>query len=1053
MNAAVRGKGMVAFFLTAAVYAVAAQAAHATDPVAVFNLPAESAHLSVPAFAKQSGLQVLASAGDLDNVTTRAVSGPLKPDVALQRLLDGTPLVMQIKANGAILILRTPAPTVTTAPPAAEPDVVVIIGFHKSYSDAIQMKRRADGISDAISSDGLGRFPDLNAGEALQRVTGVQVNREAASRDATINLRGLPGTYARTTINGQAFAEPILDSSIPLGAFSTDIFSAINVNKSPSAADQPGGLSGNIDLQIEPASSRKPGGFYKVGYEYDDLGGRTSPAATIGYNARLSDRIAVFGVVAVKDESFRRDSINFNAYTALNDLTPGFASAYAGYYAPMASGGVCPSGQTCSVMGTATRGTNGVLFPSDIRELIKTNQGTLVTAAGGIDYKASDTTSLSLSGFSTSRDLGGNSTQMVEIDLRSPLTVVTPTAALFSPGDGNIYVDRVNFSNAQINTSYRAEPVVERTWYLNGALQWREAPWHAKASLVLSHADNDSSQTQVDWRTVPQAGAGNGVSGTFASGGSEIRDFSLMVSPTPAASVTPGPFSWVGLGNPAFQQNANGDQLVVAGSSGYAANDLRSAQLDVDRAFSGPVTQLSGGMRLERDAFVSRGYRTSAEGVDTDDIGGGLLDSGPFNDGFFGGIAGGDYRGAQGIDYAYALSHLRPVTVAPGDVLTATGWINDPTNSAYSANNFSVFDGIASAYFMARLATSVFGVPVHGNTGLRYETTDQRIDALNQKTDLSGNIIYVPETFTQSYHNWLPSLLLSADLTPDLVLRGDAYTTFVRPQPRNLSPATSVVATSDGFDVTYGGYKLKPFTADSVDGALEWYNRRGGLVSLDLFQKTIHNLVAADTSLDQLCPADATALGLGHLRVTGDSCVSDILVNGQPAVVVATGNSNQPNPLTVDGVEFSVQQNFDFLPGAWRILGRNLGGVFNYSYTRISGHNPDGSKAILPGVSSHIYNLIGYYETPRFGVRLVYNYRGPYILSGTGTFTGGPSRVAARSQLDGALSCALSARLTLSLDAYNMTDARRTQYQGVPELARANDYDGRTFTLTLRSTF
>lgn len=1024
MNAAVRRKGMMALFLTAAMCLTAAFPALAARPAIVFNLPAEPARLSIPAFARQSGLQVLASTADLDNVTTKPVSGALTPQAALQKLLDGTPLVMQVKANGAILILRPIAPSLASAPLALPPisgpepaDIVVVIGFRKSYSDAIRMKREASGISDAISSDGLGRFPDLNAGEALQRVTGIQVNREAASRDATINLRGLPGTYARTTINGQAFAEPILDSSIPLGAFNTDIFSAINVDKSPSAADQPGGLSGNIDLQIAPASGRKPGGFFKAGYEYDDLGGRTSPSTTLGGNIRLGDRVALFGVVAVKDESFRRDSINFNAYTPLDAFTPGLT---------------------------------GVLFPSDIRQLIKTNKGTLVTAAGGVDIKASDTTAFSLSGFSTSRDLNGNSTKMVEIDLRSPLTAVTPGAPVFSPGDGNTYLDRFAFSNAQVNTSYRAEPVLERVWYLNGTLQWRSTPWHAKATFVLSRADNRSSQTQIDWRTIPQPGDGNGISGAFSSGGGNIRDYGLTVSPTSALSVTPGPWTWVGPANPAFQQNPNGDQLVVAGSSGYAANDLRAAQFDLDRAFGGsPISQLGGGVRLERDAFVSQGYRTSAKGVDTAGIGGGLLENGPFDGGFFGGIASGDYRGAQSIDYAYALSHLRPVTAAPGDVLTATGWINDPANSAYAANNFGVFDGIASAYVTARLAATVLGVPVHGNTGLRYETTAQRIDALNPTTDIFGKMSYVPRTFVQSYHNWLPSLLLSADLTPDLVLRTAAYSTFVRPQPRNLSPATSIVTTTDGFDVTYGGYKLKPFTADSVDLSLEWYNHRGGLVSFDLFRKVIHNLVAPDTSLAQLCPADATALGLGHLRINGTACVSDIRVNGQPAVIVATGNSNYLNPLTVDGAEFSAQQNFDFLPGLWR----NLGWVFNYSYTQISGHNPDGSRAVLAGVSSHVYNLIGYYETPRFGIRVVYNYRGPYTLTGTGTFTGGPSRVAARSQLDGALSYAVSQRLTLSLDAYNITDARRTQYQGLPAVPRANDYDGRTFTLTLRSTF
>src|SRR6185312_3469066 len=207
------------------------------------------------------------------------------------------------------------------------------------------------------------------------------------------------------------------------------------------------------------------------------------------------------------------------------------------------------------------------------------------------------------------------------------------------------------FDNAQVNTSYRAEPALERVWYLNGTLQWRSTPWQARATVVLSRADNRSSQTQIDWRTVPQPGGGNGISGAFSSGGGNIRDYSLAVSPDPAVSVTAGPWTWAGPANPAFQQNPNGDQLVVAGSSGYAANDLRAAQLDVDRAFDGsPISRLSGGVRLERDAFVSQGYRTSAKGVDTTGLGGGLLDDGPFGDGFFGGIAGGDYRGAQAID-------------------------------------------------------------------------------------------------------------------------------------------------------------------------------------------------------------------------------------------------------------------------------------------------------------------------------------------------------------------------------------------------------------------
>ena len=63
----------------------------------------------------------------------------------------------------------------------------------------------------------------------------------------------------------QPFAQPVLNGSTPLGAFNSDIFSAVTVLKSPSAAEQPGGLSGNIDLRILPVLQRKDGGGVTIG--------------------------------------------------------------------------------------------------------------------------------------------------------------------------------------------------------------------------------------------------------------------------------------------------------------------------------------------------------------------------------------------------------------------------------------------------------------------------------------------------------------------------------------------------------------------------------------------------------------------------------------------------------------------------------------------------------------------------------------------------------------------------------------------------------------------
>jgi TonB-dependent receptor len=192
---------------------------------------------------------------------------------------------------------------------------IVVNGYRKAYEDALKMKRDAIQVTESISADSLGRFPDLNVGEAIQRLVGVQINREADARNATVSLRGLPGAFARTTLNGVGFADPVLSGSTPFGVFNSDIFSAITVIKSPDASDVAGGLSGNFDLRIAPALERKQGGWIKSTYEYNDLGGLGSPAVAGGYNAHVTDNFAVFGVASYHQEKFRRDSLSVNSWS------------------------------------------------------------------------------------------------------------------------------------------------------------------------------------------------------------------------------------------------------------------------------------------------------------------------------------------------------------------------------------------------------------------------------------------------------------------------------------------------------------------------------------------------------------------------------------------------------------------------------------------------------------------------------------------------------------------------------------------------------------------
>jgi TonB-dependent receptor len=931
---------------------------------------------------------------------------------------------------------------------------IIVTGFRESYADALKMKRESVEISDSISEDGLGRFPDLNVGEALARLPGVQINREAGSRDATINIRGLPGTFAEYTINGQAYATPVLDGSTPLGAFNADVFSAISVVKTPSAADQAGGLSGTIDLKIAPALERKDGGFFKVADEYDTLGHYDNPAYTLGYNKHLTDTFAVFGIFAFQKEDFRRDTIFFNAYSPLKPATtPNFASLYSDYYSPFNAAGKCPSGLVCAPTGTGALSTAGVLYPSDNRQSVKYNAGNLKTFAGGMEWAPTDQLKLGLVGFYTDRNLGDSSTDLIEGDMRSTLATINPTVAPVKQGDGNYYVQAFNYSNIQVNASYRKEPLVEQAWDVLGTIEWNTDDWRVTGTAVSSKGTNNGLQTQMDLRQPPTA-AGNGLAGAFNSGGSNIGNYVWNIN-TPTPVVAPaGPWTWGGVKNPPTQTAANGNQLIVAGSSGYATNELNAGQLDVQRSLNAWIfSSVQAGARIERDSYISQGYRTSAQGIQAQNVNSQFLAAEPFASSFFGGT-GGSYlnSGWQTINYSYATSHLQPVTVPAGATLTPTGWLNDPTNSYYSVYNFTVDNDVYAAYLMTKLSFDVFGVQVRGNAGLHYEKTDETIDSQNKEINTAGAIAYVPFKYKQNYNEPLPSVLLMASLPDDLVVRFDYYKTFVRPQLRNLTPSTAVGATASGYSISYGGFNLQPYSADNIDFALEWYNRPGGLFAVDVFEKWMHDLIAPINSLSQLCPPNAAAFGLGTLTVSGTTCYSSILINGQPAVVSAAGNQNVPGTITDRGIELTAQQNLDFLPGLWK----NFGGQVNYTISEIGGNYPGPTgpiPAVLPGVSKKDVNVITYYETNKWGLRLIYGWRDQYTLTGGTTFTGGQSLVAPRGQLDSAFSFHLNDQLSLSLDAYNLTDAARVQYQVSPGIPRQVDYDGRTFTLALHGRF
>jgi TonB-dependent receptor len=124
---------------------------------------------------------------------------------------------------------------------------VIVVGVRQSQIRAIELKRLAPNIQDSISAESIGQLPDVTITDALQRITGVQINRDAGV-GTSVDVRGLP--QVGTMLNGEVFITPDqIDSQQPdFTSLPATLFNQVDVIKSPIASQTEGGISGSLNL-------------------------------------------------------------------------------------------------------------------------------------------------------------------------------------------------------------------------------------------------------------------------------------------------------------------------------------------------------------------------------------------------------------------------------------------------------------------------------------------------------------------------------------------------------------------------------------------------------------------------------------------------------------------------------------------------------------------------------------------------------------------------------------------------------------------------------------
>lgn len=216
---------------------------------------------------------------------------------------------MAIRAKGGVRILArlaggaslaayalSPAYAQDAAAPAEE-DAIVVTGIRASLEQAADIKRDAEQVMDVITAEDVGKLPDANVAEALQRVTGVQITR-VFGEGQSVSVRGLQQVRVevdgRTLLGWSARLSPPendqLGRSSGLDSVPSSLFGRLEVRKSPLASQAEGGLGGTVNLVTpKPLSFKEPTASLRVQGVYSENSDKFEPAITGFATTKFAD--------------------------------------------------------------------------------------------------------------------------------------------------------------------------------------------------------------------------------------------------------------------------------------------------------------------------------------------------------------------------------------------------------------------------------------------------------------------------------------------------------------------------------------------------------------------------------------------------------------------------------------------------------------------------------------------------------------------------------------------------------------------------------------------
>lgn len=846
-----------------------------------------------------------------------------------------------------------------------EVEVITVTGMLSSLKSSMLDKKESDVVSDGISAEDLGKFPDLNVAESLQRITGVSIDR-SGGEGQQVTVRGFGPQFNTVLVNGRQIATDSAGREFNFDIIAADQITGADIFKTSTATLQEGGIGGTINV-----STARPfdyDGLQIVGSVkgmYESLSEETSPHASFLVSNTFNDD--TMGVLFAVSHSERDVQIN-------RIETAGWRG-----------------GQTIS------NSRDGVLFtnayiPRNWDQIVDEQERTRTNASLVFQFAPSDDINITLDGF------------VSKFEVKSQ---VTDLASWFEP-------DRVGSATIDPETGTLLQFTQDVGLFESSGDPATDFVSHTRNSRDVS---NDGFGLNVEWAITDQLQATFDVSTSSAENDRAGRDRFNVVG-----IINNYQFDGTG-GTPTVTHDGFGNgSLPDANLARLHYNEKGNQFSDEDE-----ITELKADFVYEADGDVFEKaefgiYRQEREKKSFQIFGNqcqfcGYGTAAPLDVLNFREYTAENYFSGL-IDTFYTYDGDAYV-----DYLADQGYPIEPT---LQNNRYAVEEDITSLYADFTFGFDIDDMPVSINLGARYSTTDVKGNAVQSDIvnvvptsdqTLFANVFGPARDISESssYSNLLPSLNVKLELQDDMVLRFAAYDSLTRPTLSQLSPATTFNEPRRQNLTAQGGNEaLKPFTSENWDISYEWYYGDASLFSFAFFHKEVDDFIITRTGEEVF---DMTGRTAPDFACEGEFCSDAEELVGSQEVYSVTRPQNSEE-ITVTGYEIALTHIFE----------NGFGFTANATIVDSDVELGDDQTTAfaLEGLGDS-QNLIVFYEADNWQARVAFNNREGFLRLVDNGFNGEPVNTDTFGQWDISASYDVNENISVFFEGINITEEELVQ--------------------------